>query len=83
MLDFIVSNTTHLHGQTLAALSTTTGQNGTTAFSGHTSAKAVGRSTLMLIRLVSALHGFSLSFFIKSNSGKIVRREYIVKEYHM
>ena len=50
-----------LDGQTLTTLGTTTCENGTTAFGGHTGAETMALSTLALIRLVGALHSKTLS----------------------
>ena len=48
-----------LHAKTLAALSTTSGQDSTTTFGSHASTETVALGAL--IRLVSALHIVSLS----------------------
>ena len=49
-----------LDGQPLAALGTTTGQNGAAALGGHTGTEAVGLCALALVRLVRTLHNFNL-----------------------
>lgn len=50
-----------LHAKTLAALSTTSGQDSTTTLGSHASTETVALGALALIRLVSALHIVSLS----------------------
>ena len=57
------SDTSPLHGETLATLSTTSGQHSTTTLGGHTSAEPVALGALALIRLISALH--SIDSFIR------------------
>ena len=50
-----------LHAKTLAALSTTSGQDSTTTLGSHASTETVALGALALIRLISALHIDSLS----------------------
>ena len=49
------------HGQTLAALGATCGQDGTTTLGSHAGTETVALGALALIRLISALHIDSLS----------------------
>ena len=49
-----------LDGQPLAALGTTTGQNGAAALGGHAGTEAVGLGALALVRLVRTLHNDNL-----------------------
>ena len=49
-----------LNGQPLAALGTTTGQDGTSTLGGHAGAEAVSLSTLALVGLIRTLHNDNL-----------------------
>ena len=48
-----------LHGQALAALRTTTGQDGAAALGGHAGTEAVGGGALALVGLIGTLHVYS------------------------
>ena len=64
MLDLTVPNTVShrkLDAKTLAALSTTSGQDSTTTLGSHAGTETVALGALALIRLISALHIDSLS----------------------
>ena len=55
------TDTSALHAKTLAALGTTSSEDGTATLGRHTCTEAVGLGALALIRLIGALHIFSLS----------------------
>ena len=50
---------TSLDSETLAALCTTTGENGTAALGGHAGTEAVGGGALALVGLIRTLHSYS------------------------
>ena len=67
-LVMVLMRACRLHGETLATLSATAGENGTATLGGHTGAEAVGLGALALVRLVRTLHDYYPPVAFKQSS---------------